>query len=71
MSEYVEIGEVWGIRVNNKSNASWFDICVILGVDETTNNCIALSISSGKFITDFNYNGLPLASQMDGWERIL
>lgn len=68
----IEVGEVWGIRLDKEPNAPWYDVCVILGVDETSGNCTALSTMSGMFVPDFVYDGLPLESMMDSlrWERI-
>ena len=69
--ERLTIGEVWGIRINNRSDASWFDVCVILGISEETGNCVALSIMNGRYVPDFSHDGMPLFSEMQGWERIL
>jgi len=67
----VEIGEVWGIRTNQNFGAPWYDVCLILGVSESSGNCVALSMMSGKFVPDFSHDGMPLEDDLSGWERIL
>lgn len=67
----IEVGEVWGIKMNKNPDASWFDICLILGTSDSSGNCVALSMTSGKFVHDFSHGGMPRDDEMDGWERIL
>lgn len=69
--ERLNAGEVWGIRINNKPDASWYDVCVILGVADTTGNCVAFSTMNGKYVPDFSHGGMPRVQDMGGWERIL
>lgn len=69
--ELLTVGEVWGIRLNNKPEASWFDVCIILGVSDATGNCVAFSTMNGRYVSDFSHDGMPKANEMDGWERIL
>lgn len=69
--ERLTIGEVWGIRINNRPDATWFDVCVILGISEETGNCTALSTMNGRYVPDFSHDGMPLVCEMQGWERIL
>jgi len=66
----LSVGEVWGIRINTKPGASWFDVCVILGLSDT-GNCVAFSTMNGKYVPDFSHDGMPLVQEMNGWERIL
>lgn len=67
----IEVGEVWGIKMNRNPDAPWFDVCLILGISDSSRNCVALSTMSGKFVHDFSYDGMPRDDEMDGWERIL
>ena len=69
----IQIGEVWGIKMNRDPGASWYDVCLILGISESSGNCVALSVMSGVFITDFTHDGLPHEDLMVGshWERIV
>ncbi len=67
----IEVGEAWGIRIRQDPNAPWYDVCLILGVSDSTGNCVALSMMSGNFISDFSHDGLPGENDLGGWERIL
>jgi len=71
MREMIEVGEVWGIRVRLEPTAPWYDICVMLGVCETSGNCVALSVVTGMYIPDFSHDGMPHVDEMNGCERIL
>lgn len=70
-AERIATGEVWGIRNTHKDGAPWFDICVILGQLGPNGNCHALSITSGRYVTDFSHGEMPRKDDMSGWERIL
>ncbi len=70
-AERITVGEIWGIRSSTRSDASWFDICVILGQLGANGNCHALSITSGRYVTDFSHGEMPRTDDMSGWERIL
>jgi len=67
----IQPGEVWGIKMNQNPNAPWYDVCLILGISESSGNCVALSIMSGNFVPDFSHDGLPNEESMSGWERIV
>ncbi len=70
-AERIAAGEIWGIRNSRDNGASWFDICVILGQLGSSGNCHALSITSGRYVTNFAHGEMPLIADMSGWERIL
>ena len=67
----IQAGEVWGIKMNQNPDAPWYDICLILGISESSGNCVVLSVMSGVFISDFTHDGLPSEDSMEGWERIV